>query len=206
MQVLSAKRREREENYLERYLRGCSGCQNRTQLCNVLQANTKIIQNHSPATLKTEELHFNLLQAKSRCSLKKEEMINLVENNRTLPKPLLTDHRVLEPPLERVSVAVNTLLSQSNYLSLRTTYPTGRFSKNGWLNKHNRHVALLKAKSNRSTVIIGDSIAAGLMRYRNVWDQNFCRDTVNCGIGGDKTQNVLWRSNNFPLTQSLKCH
>ena len=124
----------------------CSGCRNRTQLSKVLQANTKIIQNHSLAILQTEELHCNLLQAKSRCSLKKEEMINLAENNRTLPKPSLTDHRVPEPPSERVSVDVNTLLSQSNYLSLRTTYPTGRFSKNGWLNKHNRHVALLKAK------------------------------------------------------------
>ena len=149
-------------------------------------------------------MHCSLLQAKSWCSLKKEEIINLAENNRTLPKPSLTDHSVPEPPSERVSVDVNTLLSQSNYLSLRTTYPTGRFPKNGWLNKHNRHVALLKAKSNTSLVVIGDSIAADLMRYRNVCDENFCRDTVNCEIGGDKTQNVLWRSNNIPLPQSLK--
>ena len=79
---------------------------------------------------------------------------------------------------------------------MRTTYPTGRFSKNRRLNKHNRHVALLKAKSSTSTVVIGDSTAAGLMRYRNAWDENFCRDTVNCEIG-DKTHNVLWRSNNI---------
>ena len=59
----------------------CSGCRNRTQLSNVLQANTKIKQNHSLATLQTEELHCNSLQAKSRCTLKKEEMINLTENN-----------------------------------------------------------------------------------------------------------------------------
>ena len=116
-------------------------------------------------------------------------MINLAENNRTLPKPSFAYHRVPEPPSERVGVDVNTLLSQSNYLSLRNTYPTGIFYKNGWLNKHNRHVELLKAKSNTSTVVIGDSIAAGLTRYRNIWDENFCRDTVNCGIGGDKIQN-----------------
>ena len=121
-----------------------------------------------------------------------------------MPKPSLADHRVPEPPLKRVSVDVNTLLSQSKYLSLRTTCPTGRFYKNGWLNKNNRHVALLQAKSNASTVVIGDSIAAGLMRYRNVWDENFNRDTVSCGIGGDKPQNVLWRSNNILLPQSLK--
>ena len=92
-------------------------------------------------------------------------MINLAENNRTLTKPSFVDHRVPEPPSERVGVDVNTLLSQSNYLSLRTTYPTGRFYKNEWLNKHSRHVALLKAKSNTST------IAAGLMRHRNAWDE-----------------------------------
>ena len=119
-------------------------------------------------------------------------MINLAENHRNLPKPSLADH-VLEMPSKRVSIDVNTLLSQSNYLSLRTKYPTGRFYKNGWLNKHNRHVALLNAKSNTSTVVIGDSIAAGLMRYRNFWDENFNRDTINCGIVGDKTQNIMWR-------------
>ena len=120
-------------------------------------------------------------------------------------KPSFANHRVPEPPSERISVNINTLLSQSNYFSLRTTYLTGRFYKNEWLNKHTKHVALLQAKSNTSTVVIGDSIAAGLMRHRNAWDENFNRDTINCGIGGDKTQNLLWRSNNIPLPQSLKC-
>ena len=38
-------------------------------------------------------------------------MINLAEKNRNLPTPSLADHRVPEPPSERVSVDVNTLLS-----------------------------------------------------------------------------------------------
>ena len=42
------------------------------------------------------------------------------------------------------------------------------------------------------------------MRYRNVWDENFNRYTVNCGISGDKSQNVPWRSNNILLPKSLK--
>ena len=148
--------------------------------------------------------NYTAISYKLKFSLKKTEMINLAENNRNLPKSSLVDHRVPEPPSERVSVNVNTLLSQSNFLSLRTTDPTGIFYKNGWLEKHNRHVAILKAKSNTSTVVIGDSIAAGLIRYKNVSDKNFNRDTVNCGIGGDKTQNVLWRSKNISLPQSLK--
>ena len=104
---------------------------------NVLQANTKILQYHSLRFYKLKNLHCNLLQTESKCSLKKTGMINLAENNRNLPKPSLADHRVPEPPSERVSIDVNTLLSQSNFLSLRTTYPTGRFYKNGWLEKHN---------------------------------------------------------------------
>ena len=131
-------------------------------------------------------------------------MINLANNNRNLPKPLLADHCSQAPPSERVSVYVNIFLSQSNYLCLRTTYPTGKLYKNGWLQKHSRHVALLKAKSNTSTVVIGDSIAADLIRYKNIWDKNFNRDTANCGIGGDKTQNVLWRSKNIPLPHSFR--
>ena len=131
-------------------------------------------------------------------------MINLAENNRNLSKPSLADHGAPEPPSKQVSVDFNTSLSQSNCLSLRITNPTGRFYKNGWLEKHNRHVALLKAKNNTSTVVIGDSISAGLMTYKNVWDKSFNRDIVSCGIGSDKTQNVLWRSKSIPIPQSLK--
>ena len=98
-------------------------------------------------------------------------MIHLAGNNRNLPKPSPAGHRVPEPPSERASVDVNTVLSQSNYLSLRTTYPTRRFYKNGCLEKHNRHVALLKAKSNTLAVVIGDFIAAGLIRDKSVWDE-----------------------------------
>ena len=95
-------------------------------------------------------------------------MINLTEDKRNLSKPSLSDHLVPEPPSERVSVDVNTLLSQSNFLSLRTTNPIGRFYKNVWLQKHNRHIVLLKTKNNTLTAVIGDSIAAGLTRYKNV--------------------------------------
>ena len=50
-------------------------------------------------------------------------------------KPSLEDHYVPEPPSERVSVDVNALLSQSDYISLRATYPTERvfFTKTGGL-------------------------------------------------------------------------
>ena len=153
---ISPSNKAREYTLSKKHWKQCSTVVVKTgrNFSNVLQANTKIIQNYLLAILQTEKLHCNLLQAKSRYSLETTEMINLGENNRNLPKPSLAHHHVPEPPSERVSVDVNTLLSKSNYLSLRTTYPTGRFYKNGWLNKHNRHVALLKAKRNSSPQLL----------------------------------------------------
>ena len=55
------------------------------------------------------------------------------------------------------------------------------------------------------TVIIGDSIAAGLNRYQSVWKKYLePLNTLNCGIGGDRGQNVLWRAQNLPVISSLK--
>ena len=42
------------------------------------------------------------------------------------------------------------------------------------------------------------------MRYTKIWFELFDRNTVNCGIGGDKIQNVLWRAGNVPLPTSMK--
>ena len=131
-------------------------------------------------------------------------MVNFAENSRNLPKPLLAHYYVLELPSEQVTVDTNTLPSQINHLSLRATYPAWRFYKNGWLEKHNRHVALLKVKSNISTFFIGDSITTGLMRYSNVWYENFNIDIINREIDDDKMKNVLWRTKNICLPQLLK--
>ena len=43
-------------------------------------------------------------------------------------------------------------------------------------------------------VLLGDSIVANLARYPRVWDYHLAPlQSVNCGIGGDRTQNVMWR-------------
>ena len=76
---------------------------------NILQASTKIIQNHSLAILQTEKLHCNLLQAKSSCSLKKTEMINLAENNKNLPKRNLADHCIKKSTLECIKYVIDIL-------------------------------------------------------------------------------------------------
>ena len=54
-------------------------------------------------------------------------------------------------------------------------------------------------------IFIGDSITTGWLGAGNaVWDKNYApRHALNFGVGGDKTQNVLWRLNNMEV-QGLK--
>ena len=58
----------------------------------------------------------------------------------------------------------------------------------------------MKSSKNVSAVLLGYSIVAGF----NIWYKFFDENTVNCGIGGDKIQNVLWRAENIPLPKSLE--
>ena len=50
---------------------------------------------------------------------------------------------------------------------------------------------------------------ARLNRYCKIWN-NFVKpiDVLNCDIGGDKVQNVLWQVQNLPIFFFLKkyCH
>ena len=82
--------------------------------------------------------------------------------------------------------------------------PQTRFSKKNWLNFHHNHCSKL-AKYTFETILIGDSIVAGLSRYQNVWDK-FLKSLkdLNCGIGGDRIEHVLWRALNLPIFSSLK--
>ena len=75
-----------------------------------------------------------------------------------------------------------------------TTTPSTRFSKMNWLNIHHNHCSKL-AKNTFETILIGDSIIAGLSRYQNVWDK-FLKSlkALNCGVGGEKIQHVFWRA------------
>ena len=48
-------------------------------------------------------------------------------------------------------------------------------------------------------------IAAKLNRYRSVWTKYLePLKTLNCGIGEDRVQNVLWRAQNLPVIPSLR--
>ena len=79
-----------------------------------------------------------------------------------------------------------------------------RFFKTSWLNFHHNQCSKL-SRNYHEAIIIGDLIAASLSRYQNVWAK-FLQPlrALNCGIGGDKVQHVLWRSHNLPVVKSIK--
>ena len=69
----------------------------------------------------------------------------------------------------------------------------------GFIKAHENFVALAK-KGDIGLVFLGDSITAGWNGAKEVWDKSFSAyKPVNFGIGGDRTQHVLWRIQNGEL-------
>ena len=81
--------------------------------------------------------------------------------------------------------------------------PSERFYNNNWLKIHQNHCFQNK-QENINSIIIGDSIVAGLRRYTNIWNNLFGDRFINLGISGDRVENVLWRARGIPFLLSLK--
>ena len=70
----------------------------------------------------------------------------------------------------------------------------------GWMKRHDSFNTRV-AKGNVDLVFIGDSITQGWGgKGKDVWAKFYGkRNTVNLGIGGDRTQHVIWRLDNGNL-------
>ena len=66
-----------------------------------------------------------------------------------------------------------------------------------WMNRHETHLERVKP-GNAELIFIGDSITQGWEGSgKEVWERYYGeRKAVNLGIGGDRTQHVLWRLEN----------
>ena len=83
------------------------------------------------------------------------------------------------------------------------TVSSSSFLKTNWLNSHRSQFS--KLARNYHKTIIGDSIAAALNWYQNVWVKSLQPlKILNYGIGGDNFQYVLWRAHNIPVVKSVK--
>lgn len=69
----------------------------------------------------------------------------------------------------------------------------------GFMAAHERFVGIAK-EGKAQLVFLGDSITAGWGSKKDIWDKAFGQYTpANFGIGGDRTQHVLWRIENGEL-------
>lgn len=68
----------------------------------------------------------------------------------------------------------------------------GHFGGDAWLKLHEAHVRTVQANAGPVDVLlVGDSIT---IQWGDSWAKHFPnKKAINIGIGGDKTQNVLWR-------------
>ena len=85
-----------------------------------------------------------------------------------------------------------------------TAIPTARQSKTNWMNTHLKHCSRLNNES-FNTILIGDSLIAGLTRYNKVWNK-FSKpfNDFSCGIRGDRVEHVLWRAYDLCRFSSLR--
>jgi len=116
----------------------------------------------------------------------------------------LTDALLLTMKIETMKIAYLSLilsiflspsfLAEANELH-SAVKPVPR--SGGWMNRHesfNQRVA----KGKVDLVLIGDSITHGWEgKGKSVWEKFYGkRNAVNLGIGGDRTQHVMWRLDN----------
>jgi hypothetical protein len=95
------------------------------------------------------------------------------------------------------TVKHNYHLSMSLY-PCNAMIPVDRNTPN-WMNTHLNY-STLASKSQSKILLVGDSMVKGLARYPRVWRTYFAGlGALNFGIGGDRTQHVLWRLQNGEL-------
>jgi len=68
-----------------------------------------------------------------------------------------------------------------------------------FMDRHEKYVERAK-KGDVGLLFLGDSITQGWEKQKEIWDDTFGKyDPANFGIGGDRTQHVLWRIENGEL-------
>ena len=92
----------------------------------------------------------------------------------------------------------------TGYLNLNSSVITATISwaspwKSKWFQMHREHCFILKSNSFKS-ILIGDSLIAGLNRYCKIWN-NFFKpiEAFNCDIGGDKVQMFYGTHRIYPV-------
>ena len=94
--------------------------------------------------------------------------------------------------------------SKCNFLRSQTSTPRGKFGKPGGHKLHQQHMSALNTNRNIQTVLLRDLLIQGFSRYMKIWNSFFGKDTLNCGIRGDKVENLLWRTENLEFPPTIR--
>ena len=76
--------------------------------------------------------------------------------------------------------------------------PSERFYNNNWLKINQNHCLVI------NSIIIRDSIVAGVTRYTDIWSSLCDKRLINLGISGDRVENVPWCARDIPFLSSLE--
>ena len=88
----------------------------------------------------------------------------------------------------------NCTLHLHKYQETPSTTPKMRLSKQDWTQEHLHHMDQI-TMNKPSVIIIEDSIVYGFKCYQHVSNNYFGNKALNCGIRGDKVENILYKIN-----------
>ena len=102
------------------------------------------------------------------------------------------------PAPAKTAVPAVKLPPQAPDVAAQKFGPDGKVNP-GFATAHERFVKIAQ-EGKAQLVFLGDSITAGWGSQKAIWDKSFGQYTpANFGIGGDRTQHVLWRIQNGEL-------
>ena len=129
---------------------------------------------------------------------------NFLENLRNRKICIKPDCWTLETVPKRVSsiIDMNFLLKRNNYLRVGIIYPTAHFHKENWLKNHKTKQHIVEKRIHYC--FVRRLHCCRFSRIRQHLVKFFYKNTINCKIGSDQIQNVLWRAEYIPLPQLLE--
>ncbi|CAG2111128.1 unnamed protein product [Medioppia subpectinata] len=98
--------------------------------------------------------------------------------------------------IARVSLILYLIIGQLWVAAGHPWEPEGRTDEPGWVTKHQRLVNQTRDHMNDEVIVfVGDSITHNWANLGGtVWDKHYRRrHAYNYGVGGDRTENVLYR-------------
>ena len=139
----------------------------------------------------------------NRDEAKENAVSNMEATDDVMPKDEVLE-KADDPAPETKEAAPEMEYVASKKSSPPATTPRSRDKKAGWFKEHQKYVDTCH-NSTSGILLIGDSMISGLARYPTVWKNFFVpMEALNFGIGGDRTQHVLYRVENGEIPQNVE--